>query len=573
MGPPRALPCAPVSDARPNPLYLPLTQRPTATTVTVRELIHKVQAGQLRVPRFQRPLRWQQSDVVELLDSIWRGYPVGSLLLWKRRADAERIRVGGASLEVPAVTDAWWVVDGQQRTTALAASLLELDHAGDARWVVRFDPEEQRFIAGQPPEERQGLDVPVAVLGDLRRLGRWLRKGRLSEEATSRAEEAQQRLLDYAIPVYVVETDEEQALRAVFARLNSAGARMRTEEVFQALLGAPSADARDSLDLDELQRRCEAEGFGAPPRAEILKAVLAISGLDPSRRLQDLTAQQSLPAMASSDEVSEALSRTAAFLREDCGIVHYSLIPYPVVFFILARWFHLYPRTPGPTRALLARWVWRGAASGAHQRAEVSRMRDQVRAIRTGDEQGSLDRLLATVGAARGEAWSLQRFNLKSARSRIEVLALLAEEPRDRWGPIRVAELIQGGRVAREVFRAADWEGLPEEARSLAQTAANRVLLGPAHTGLSAELRAWGDAGALRSHLIDARAAELLRGHEVVSFLHHRAAMVSAAVGRLIARRAAWDEPELRPLSTYFEHVSDEGAEEEAREIEPDAGE
>ncbi len=109
-------------------LFRPLTRRPTATTLTVRDLVQKVHSGQLRIPRFQRPLRWAADDVVQLLDSIWRGYPVGSLLFWKKRAEADSITVGGATIPAPEVVDAWFVVDGQQRTTALAASLLDLDH-------------------------------------------------------------------------------------------------------------------------------------------------------------------------------------------------------------------------------------------------------------------------------------------------------------------------------------------------------------------------------------------------------------------------------------------------------------
>jgi len=53
-----------------------LKHQPQATTVTVRDLIQRVAAGKIRVPRFQRPLRWVAEDVRQLLDSIWRGYPV-----------------------------------------------------------------------------------------------------------------------------------------------------------------------------------------------------------------------------------------------------------------------------------------------------------------------------------------------------------------------------------------------------------------------------------------------------------------------------------------------------------------
>ncbi len=268
-------PVSTFEDAPSTSLFRPLTSGPQATTVTVRELVQRVQAGKVRIPVFQRPLRWRADDVRTLIDSIWRGYPIGSLLFWKRPADASQIRVGGATLDAPEVGDAWWVVDGQQRTTALAACLLDLDHGGDGRWLVHFDPTAGgEFRSGPVPVERDGWDVPLHVLGDLRRLGRWLRERDMDDAMTDLVELTQQRLLDYSITAYVVEAEDEGAIRAVFARLNGTGARMRADEVFQALLGAPSTTGPLSLDLNALQQACDLRDFGVPPRTEVLKAVL-----------------------------------------------------------------------------------------------------------------------------------------------------------------------------------------------------------------------------------------------------------------------------------------------------------
>ncbi|ACY14374.1 DUF262 domain-containing protein [Haliangium ochraceum] len=535
------------------PLFRTLNRRPEATTITVRTLINKVLNGQVRVPRFQRPLRWRRDDVVKLLDSIWRGYPVGSLLFWKRQAPAESITVGGATLAAEATPDAWWVVDGQQRTTALAATLLELDHAGDTRWIVRFDPSEEAFLPGAPPPERQGVEVPVSVLGDLRRLGRWLRESAIDDEAIQRVEDAQQRLLDYSIPAYIVETQDEQALRGVFARMNSSGSRMRADEVFQALLGAPSTAGKASLDLDDLQRGCDRDGFGTPPRAEILKAVLAMSGMDPTRHLEDF-GHEARNNLVSREDAAEALSRTIDFVMNDCGIPHIRLLPYPVVFFLLARWFHVHASEGQYTRQLLARWVWRGAAIGAHQRAAVSKMRDQMRAVEPGDEQASLDRLLQHVSSEPEKPWTLNKFQARSAGSRIETLALFESGPRTPEGPLSVAELASEGRIAREIFRSADCESLDPSDRELARTVANRALLGTSRTGLSTEFRTWrADEPALRTHFIDKQAFEFLRRGEVGGFLRHRAELVRAATDQFLRRKAAWDEPDLRPPATYLE--------------------
>jgi len=54
----------------------PLQSRPEATAFTVRELLARVRAGKVRVPEFQRPLRWGARQNRDLLDSIWRGYPI-----------------------------------------------------------------------------------------------------------------------------------------------------------------------------------------------------------------------------------------------------------------------------------------------------------------------------------------------------------------------------------------------------------------------------------------------------------------------------------------------------------------
>ncbi len=541
-------------------LFRALTKRPAAITLTVRELLKKLNDGEIRVPNFQRPLRWRGSDVLALLDSIWRGYPVGSLLFWKRPAPEAIIKIGSAHVQAPAVQDAWWVVDGQQRTTALAASLLNLDQAGDRRWQVYFDPEAEEFHSGAPRAERLSTDCPLSELGDLRRLGRWLRNCSLSESQIDRVEQAQQRLLDYAMPAYVVETDDEQVLRGVFARANSSGARMRADEVFQALLGAPSASGQSSLDLDALQESCAADGFGVPARVDILKSVLAMSGGDPNNP-QEALGGQLPPNLPSLEDAREALSRTVDFFRSDCLIPHVSLIPYPVAFIILSRWFYLYPETDFRLKNLLARWVWRAVQTGAHQRAEVSKMRHQVRDIQPDDVSDSLDRLLSRIKRPLATSWELKPFNLKSAHSRIEVLALLEQKPEDKLGRVTVADLLATGRVAREILRTPDLVNLNDSARELARTAANRVLLGGVHTGLKSEIERWSwpaSESLLSSHLIGQSSAEAFHTGQFGNFLTIRGQEVESAVSDLLEKRSAWESPDTRPASFYSEPIGED---------------
>jgi len=546
---------------RSHSLYVALPKAPEAISLTVRKLIGKVQEGEIRVPAFQRPLRWGPDDVVKLFDSLLKGYPVGSLLFWRHKFDRDpRLQLGSAVIDAPAVEDGWFIVDGQQRTTALAASLLDLDQHGDRRWDLYFDVESNSVLHGPLVSLRR--HVPLRTLGDLRRLGRWLRDCDLTDDEQQRVEAVQQRLLDYTLPAYVMETDDVDALRGVFARLNSTGVRMRADEVFQALLGSdPKAGTakRRSLDLEVLQRATDIDGFGQPPRGEILKAILAMSGLDPSRRLDDLgdTAMGQLVEM---DDAAEALRRAVAFLQAPAdadeagaGIPAYAFIPYPVVFVLLARWFHLFPAPDEATRRALAQWLWRGVATGVHQRGAVSKMRLQVRQIHE-DMGNSMQRLLDTVGDPSPREWSLDPFHMEHAASRVEILALLSREPRDRQGQVSWRSLVSSGeRVAREIFRVSTFQ---QDARAIARTAANRVLLDRAHTGLRSELKNWSwetDQAALESHLIDEPGLQDLCDDQAEAFLSRRAARIRSFVTVFLASRAGLGGPRVLPVSVYYE--------------------
>lgn len=548
-----------------QPLHVPLDKPPLAISLTVRALLARVQSGGLRVPPFQRPLRWQADDVVKLFDSLWRGYPMGSLLFWKHAAPEDNsYQLGEVNLPVSAHPDAWWIVDGQQRVTALAAALLDLGPKLKPTWVVRFDPRSGAFLSGPVPPQDAGQVVPLSVLGDLRRLGRWLRESTLDENMQTQVEEAQQRLLDYNLSAYVMETEHPAALQGVFARLNSTGVRMRSDEVFQALLGAGLKETpgvmpgRAGLDLNELQRACDLDAFGQPPRSEILKAVLAMSGQDPTQRLEYMN-EQAVGRLVNAQEAEEALRRTVAFLQSPptaeepgCGIPCYAFIPYPAVFVLLSRWFYVFPDSGPLVRRRLAQWLWRATLNATHERAAVSNFRLQVRLMKGQSAEDELDALSRVVGEPDRVAWELERFDARNAKSRVEMLALLSLTPRYRDGVVSWRALVSSGqRVAREILRPTKQVG---PAQSLLGTAANRALLDTQHTGLKTEFFTWNpekDRQALASHLISEETWQFLKDDRTGDFLQHRGAQVQALCCRFLTAQAALGSPRLAPVSRY----------------------
>ncbi len=82
-------------------------------SVKVREVVDRAVAHNWSVPEFQRGFVWKPTQVRELVESLWYDFPIGSLLVWNSVAQAEE-RVAH-----DAQRPGLWVVDGQQRTTAL----------------------------------------------------------------------------------------------------------------------------------------------------------------------------------------------------------------------------------------------------------------------------------------------------------------------------------------------------------------------------------------------------------------------------------------------------------------------
>ena len=66
------------------------------------KLVDRVAAGKILVPRFQRAFVWRQQDLRALLDSVRRGFPIGSILVWDTETTIESTsRIGPVEVSPP----------------------------------------------------------------------------------------------------------------------------------------------------------------------------------------------------------------------------------------------------------------------------------------------------------------------------------------------------------------------------------------------------------------------------------------------------------------------------------------
>lgn len=373
-----------------------LTRRPETKSFSIEDLLDRVRRGEVRIPDFQRPLRWTAADVRDLLDSVYRGYPIGTLLFWRREAPAASVSFGPVRIDAPSTSQGLWAVDGQQRVTALAGVLLHPaygDEPGRDDFHLYFDLEAEEL---QPPSGDDAPPphwLPMNEVLDSESLLNWLNRypGREAHPEHIRAAiRLGKAIREYQVPAYVVDTTDEKVLRIIFKRLNTAGRPLTDEEVFNALYVGSR-----SLSLESVTQGLRELGFGAVPESLLLRAVLAVRGLDFTRGYQQQLRQD--------DDFTETVQRTEralrdaiVFLKRDAFIPHLKLLPAPEnSLVLLTRFFQLHPEPSPRSRELLARWVWRHVVFGGWV-LEPGEALEVFAAIRS-DEERSIQALLAQV--------------------------------------------------------------------------------------------------------------------------------------------------------------------------------
>ena len=108
--------------------------------ISIKNILSLVEQDRIAIPEIQRPFVWKKSKIRDLIDSLYRGYPVGYIITWE--SDSAILKGGGQSYGKAIL------IDGQQRITALCAAL-----AGKSIINKNYQPENVS-ISFNPIEER-----------------------------------------------------------------------------------------------------------------------------------------------------------------------------------------------------------------------------------------------------------------------------------------------------------------------------------------------------------------------------------------------------------------------------------
>lgn len=132
------------------------TQRYSVTPHPIETLLTWVKSGEIAIPEIQRPFVWDATKVRNLLDSLYQGYPVGYLIAWRNPTVKLKDGTTSAGKRI--------LIDGQQRVTALMASLLGTEVLTEDYETVQiriaFNPQEETFEVSNPAIRKNVVWIP-----------------------------------------------------------------------------------------------------------------------------------------------------------------------------------------------------------------------------------------------------------------------------------------------------------------------------------------------------------------------------------------------------------------------------
>ncbi|MBX3521203.1 MAG: DUF262 domain-containing protein [Xanthobacteraceae bacterium] len=416
---------------------------------SVEELVMMIERGELRLPEMQRQYVWRSTRVRDLMDSLYRGYPSGAILLWETDEDVP-LRDFSVSQEKNPFKTVRLLLDGQQRLTSLSAVirgqpvnvrgrqkpielLFNLEHPDELAFVTEVDEDGDDDDDADEPgnvtdddvdssddelQERFNRMTFVVATKKLSQLPQWikvsdvfksdadaefLRKAGVSNFDDPRYAKYSQRLAKLrAIRKYVYRMDvlerslSYEEVTEIFVRVNSLGAKLRSSDLALAQI---TAKWRGSLKTFlKFQEECAKLGFDLDLGIYLRNLVAFATGQSRFLTVGRLGVAKLQDAW---EEAGEGMRFAINFLKSNVGIDSPALLSSPFLLITVAYLGRTsdYKISPKEEK-VLRRWVLLANAKGRYSRGSSETILDQDLGIVKNEGRGSelIERLKLQVG-------------------------------------------------------------------------------------------------------------------------------------------------------------------------------
>lgn len=301
-------------------------------------LFTDIDSGRIKIPKFQRDFVWGNRQTAKLIDSIIKGFPIGTFIFWKTREELRSVKnIGNIELPLAPKGDAvLYVLDGQQRITSLYAVRKGLRITKDGREIdysnisinLSLDPDEDaQIVTVELPQQARSISVCKLLNGSLTEF-----LDEYDRDELKKIEIYQKRLTGYDFSTIVISEYPIDIACEVFTRINTGG----TELTLFEIMVAKTYDQENGFDLAReyewlidnkgAEKDLEDANFDTIPSSTVLQCIAA--HISQQVRRKDILRLDKSEFISSWPIVKDGIFTAVDYMRTHLRIPVSRLLPY-----------------------------------------------------------------------------------------------------------------------------------------------------------------------------------------------------------------------------------------------------
>lgn len=354
------------------------------------DLLVDVANGIYKIPVFQREFIWKSNQMIQLFDSILKGYPIGSLLFWKAEGLFDTDNKIGPYIINKKTEDFKYILDGFQRISTLFGVLINPNNFDEKNekilndFLIYFDIEENNFI-----KIKKNFAVELYKVYDNRELFAYLRyidKAEISDANKDiyidRLRTLHDTLHKYRVPYVQIQGSDINSAVDIFERVNSAGTKISKDYILAALSYKTNTNFKLIESIDQFLNSIEKYNFEDLKRSTVLNCISNAKGkiYFDVKDEEELLSEQDLESFTNAAYIH--ITKAVDFLYKNLLVIDIRLLPYPSQLIFISEYFRLNSEPTSEQLKSLENWFWITTYSNYFTLYSISQQRSAYKCFR-----------------------------------------------------------------------------------------------------------------------------------------------------------------------------------------------
>ena len=356
-------------------------------------LISDIEQGKVKVPKFQRDFVWDIDQTAKLLDSILKGYPIGTFILWETDQRINDIKnIGNFDLPEIEYGPVQYVLDGQQRITSLFAAYkgASIQKVGEKKItnykdiVVDLDPDDETSdgnIVTTLSKAKRPLPLHD-VLNFNHKKSKELEAQGFTGEDLDKIDAYKDAFSTYDFSIVTLRKNDIESAIEVFTRINTGGKVLTLFEIMSAKTYDEAANFDMQAKWEQFQKKLNDSKYENISPSVILQILSLIISESKECKRKTILGLEKADILAQWDAAISAIEKTIDHFRTVLRIPLSQLLPYDTLIVPFAYFFLKTGKAPtGQQRKYLEELFWRSSLSLRYSSATESKLAADIKKV------------------------------------------------------------------------------------------------------------------------------------------------------------------------------------------------